>query len=201
VNALGVFARAPVAGQVKRRLALDVGAEAAAALYRKIGLQVMHAVTGPAHRTTVWFTPAGAEPALREWFRGVDGVAYRPQTDGDLGARMDQALTRHFADGATRAVLVGTDGPGVDAGVVGQAFGGLEAADLVLGPALDGGYYLIGLTRPAPELFRGIGWSTPGVLAQTEARARSLGLAVSRLGPLRDVDTAADARALGLLNS
>jgi glycosyltransferase A (GT-A) superfamily protein (DUF2064 family) len=71
----------------------------------------------------------------------------------------------------------------------------------VLGPALDGGYYRIGLTRPAPELFRGIGWSTPGVLAQTEARARSLGLAVSRLGPLRDVDTAADARALGLLNS
>jgi hypothetical protein len=98
-------------------------------------------------------------------------------------------------------VLIGTDCPGITPGILGQAFAALRTADLVLGPATDGGYYLIGLRAPQPHLFRQMAWSTDQVFRVTVQRAGALGCSCRVLRPLRDVDTVADARALGLLRA
>ena len=93
---------------------------------------------------------------------------------------------------ASQACVVGTDVPDLDAGLVEESFDTLSRADVVIGPATDGGYYLMALQRPIPELFEDIPWSTPEVLDRTLEAAHSLGLSVCTLKTLRDVDTAAD---------
>ena len=133
---------------------------------------------------------------MRAWLRGPRVSSFRPQVNGDLGCRLQAAFASHFAEGAARVVVIGSD-----CQIVVQAFRALEHCDVVLGPALDGGYYLLGLKGPHPSLFDAIPWSSARVLAATEARARTLSLATSRLALLRDVDTLTDARALGLVPS
>ena len=198
---LVVFARAPERGRVKTRLAASVGEAAALACYRELGRAVVDAVRAPtgeggraAWRTVVAHTPPDGAPALAAWLDpdGRGALAYEPQVDGDLGARMRAAVERALAAGAPRVVVVGTDCPDVDAAVVGEALAALDAADVVLGPALDGGYYLVGVRHPRPEIFAGVPWSTPHTLAVTLQRAQSAGLTVALLAPLRDIDTAAD---------
>lgn len=205
MRALGILAQAPVPGRVKARLAAEVGPSAAAEVYWQIGRRVIAAVATPGHRTTVWYAPAGEAAFIREWLDGVGRVELRPQPSGTLGARLAFAFARHFHDGAARrgggVVIVGSDCPGVDRRVVSEGFTALTRCDLVMGPTLDGGYYLLGLREPAPELFHQVRWGTGAVAAQTRARAATLGLRVQLLRPLRDVDTAQDARALGLLTT
>jgi uncharacterized protein len=197
---LGVFAKAPVPGQVKTRLAHDIGPVAAAALYRRLGRQVVAAAVGAGYRTIVWFTPPAGRDAVRTWLDGLGVAAFSPQANGNLGTRLAHAFGRSFAAGDCAVVIIGTDAPGVNRRIVAAAFRALRAHDVVLGPSLDGGYYLIGLSTPQPALFRAIPWSTRGVLRVTEGRARALGLSVRRLPPLRDIDRAQDARAMGLLS-
>jgi rSAM/selenodomain-associated transferase 1 len=196
---LGVFAKAPVPGRVKTRLARDIGSAAAAAVYRQLGRQIVAAAVGSGYRTIVWFTPATGRDAVRAWLDGFDAVVFCPQASGNLGTRLAHAFGRSFASGDRAVVIIGTDAPGVDRHIVKEAFRALRGHDLVLGPSLDGGYYLIGLSAPQPALFRAIPWSTKDVLRVTEGRARGLGLTFRLLRPLRDVDKAGDARALGLL--
>jgi len=136
--------------------------------------------------------------AVRAWLDGLGAAAFRPQAGGNLGTRLAYAFGHAFAAGDDAVVIIGTDAPGVNRRIVTAAFRALRAHDLVLGPSLDGGYYLIGLSSPQPALFREIPWSTGAVLRATQTRARALGLRATVLGPLRDVDTARDARALGL---
>jgi glycosyltransferase A (GT-A) superfamily protein (DUF2064 family) len=109
------------------------------------------------------------------------------------------AFGRHFREGASRVVLIGSDCPGVDRLTVQHAFEALAENDVVLGPSEDGGFYLIGLAAPAPGLFRRVAWSTGAVLTQTIRNAERLGLRVGLLPALRDIDTAEDALALGWL--
>jgi len=196
---LGVFVKAPVPGRVKTRLAAEVGVHRAAEIYRGLGRRVVSACVGTGHDTVVWFAPPLAGPAVCEWLKDLTVAAYRSQVSGSLGARLDAAFRRHFHEGARRVIIIGSDCPGVDAGLVSRALGMLDQHDLVLGPAHDGGYYLIGLRAPAPQLFQDIAWSTEAVLEQTVARARQLGLGAAILPMLRDVDSASDARALGVL--
>jgi hypothetical protein len=139
----------------------------------------------------VFFEPAAAAADVRAWLPGVRLLA---QSGADLGARMADAFARAFARGASRVVLAGTDVPGLARETATAALSALDAADVVLGPAEDGGYYLVGLRAPAPALFSGMEWSTPGVLEETRARARAAGLAVHELAPLADVDTLDDLR-------
>lgn len=195
---LGIFAKVPIAGRVKTRLARDIGAAEATALYRRLGRQVLAATAGPGYRTTVWFTPPSGRDAVRTWLDGLGAAAFYAQAGGNLGTRLVHAFGRSFADGNGAVVIIGTDSPGVNRRIVAAAFRALSAHDLVLGPSLDGGYYLIGLSAPHPALFRSIPWSTKDVLRATEARAQALGLNFRLLAPLRDVDSVADARALGL---
>ena len=205
MRALGLLAQAPVPGRVKQRLAEEVGPSAAAEVYWQLGRRIVAAVAAPGHRTTVWYAPAGEADFVREWLEGLGRFELRPQPAGTLGARLAFAFARHFQEGAGRAgsgaVIVGTDCPGVDRRLVTEAFTALTRVDLVMGPTLDGGFYLLGLRAPAPGLFQDVRWGTGAVAAQTRARAAALGLRVQLLRPLRDVDTAQDARSLGLLTT
>jgi len=194
-DTLLVFAKAPVEGRVKTRLAQDVGAPAATRYYRALARRVVDQVRGGEYRIRICFDPPGALETVQEWL-GPLGVEFRPQSPGTLGDRMHQALAGCKAAGG-RACVIGTDAPGVHRALVEEAFFLLEDADVVFGPALDGGYYLLALRRPDPELFRGIPWSTPRVLQASLDRARAAGLRVALLPPLPDMDTHADLLAAG----
>lgn len=185
-----VFAKAPDPGRVKTRLAREVGEEEAAKIYAALARHVVDEVRGGPYRTEICFTPPEAGDRVRGWL-GVAGLSFHPQSEGDLGARMERAIRRSLEE-SHAVVVVGTDAPQVTSSLVERAFQELREADLVLGPALDGGYYLIGLKRPRPELFRAIPWSTSEVLEATLFRARSLGLKTHMLPALRDVDSLED---------
>lgn len=190
-----VFARAPVCGAVKTRLARDVGDARALELYRWLGARVFGglASTSRAYRLTVAFTPDDARAAVQDWLPGAD--EYVAQAPGDLGARMAGALADAHARGHTRAVVVGTDCPAVTQGRVTAALAALWQVPCVLGPALDGGYYLIGATGALP-VFADMAWGTDAVLATTRTRLRKGGLLWEELPVERDIDTVDDLPAL-----
>lgn len=200
-RALLVFLKQPEPGRVKTRLVPPLGAQDAAAFYRVLA-EAELAGTRPVadeYRRRLCFTPAAARDAIFTWLSGagllVHGDVLEPQARGDLGERMAAAFEAAFAAGARRVAVVGTDVPWLDGTVVVQALEELATHDAVVGPAADGGYYLLALREPQPALFDGIAWSGPQVLATTLARAARLGLGVRRLQMLRDVDTLADVRA------
>ena len=187
-RALVVFVKHPAPGTVKTRLAAAVGPEAAASLYRALAERVLEATTPRAgeYERLVFFDPPEALAEMRAWLPGVRLVA---QSAGDLGARLTDATARAFARGASRVAAVGTDVPGLARDTVLAALDALDAADVAIGPTEDGGYYLLALPQPRPELFAGIAWSTSSVAAETRARAAAAGLVVHELPVLRDVDT------------
>jgi rSAM/selenodomain-associated transferase 2/rSAM/selenodomain-associated transferase 1 len=189
-STLLVFAKAPVPGRVKTRLAVDVGDEEAARIYSRLGKTVVDQVKTGSYRTVICFDPPTAGDAIGSWL-GTEGLSFAPQSEGELGSRMEKAVEEALRT-ARKVVVVGTDAPDVTRGVAEEAFGKLDGADLVLGPATDGGYYLIGMKGLIPGLFEGIPWSTPEVLEATLDRARALGLRVELLSPLQDVDTLED---------
>jgi uncharacterized protein len=184
-----VFLKAPRAGEVKTRLAKTLGPDAACAAYRQLAerlwKELAHLPGGELR-----FSPDDAASEIQSWL-GRSWPA-RPQGDGDLGQRMQAAFADAFADGATRVVIVGADCPQVTAADVRQAWNELKSHDVVLGPAMDGGYWLIGLARPQAALFQGITWSSDKVLGQTLQRARTAGLRIQLLRILSDVDTERD---------
>ncbi len=190
-----LFAKAPRAGRVKTRLAREIGEARAVELYRAIGRSVATAVA-EAYSLTVWFDPPDAEEEMRAWLGDHE---CRPQPDGDLGERMAFAFAEHFASGERPVIGIGADVPGISAPVIADAERLLEQADVVLGPALDGGYYLIGLPAPRDALFQRIPWGSSRVFRATEERCEALGMRAARLAPLRDIDTREDLDALGSL--
>lgn len=188
--AILVFVRAPEAGRVKTRLAAEVGPEAALRVYVRLAEHTLREARAAGAAVRVHFTPAGAEDAVRRWLG--EGVAYLPQAEGGLGERMRRAFEEAFAAGHGRVVIVGSDLPGLSAGLLRQALALLERNEAVLGPAADGGYYLLGLRRAVPEAFQGIPWSTGEVLARTVERLRAAGVEPVLLETLGDVDEAED---------
>ncbi len=193
-DVLLVFVKHPQPGAAKTRLIPALGAENAAALYQVLAEEEIRSTRpqGGEYRRLFFFAPEEAAEEVSGW---LPGERLLPQLGGDLGARMVAAFAAAFAAGARRAAIVGTDVPWVSRDLVLEAFAGLKEHDVVLGPAQDGGYYLMALSRHRPALFDGIAWSTPGVLAATAERAGALGLSVRLLEPLRDIDTIEDLRA------
>ena len=193
-RALIVFLKHPEPGAVKTRLAPALGAEVAAALYRALAEEVLMATVPRSgeYETLVFFDPPGAAKAMRAW---LPGMRLRPQCAGDLGARMTAAFARAFERGARRVAIIGTDAPAVTRETAAGALTALDEADVVVGPAEDGGYYLLALRAPCPELFENVAWSTPAVLEETLARAATAGLRVRQLRRLRDIDTLEDVQA------
>lgn len=190
MNHIAVFARWPEPGRVKTRLSPALPPALACELHRAMLGDALAAAAGARaeSRTLVW----ADAPAQRSAFAAPPGFEVRDQSGADLGARLEHAFAGMLRGPDDRAVILGADCPDLDPARIGAAFESLAARDLVLGPARDGGYVLIGLARPAPGLFRDIVWSTSGVLGQTLERASELGLRVARLAPLDDLDTPAD---------
>jgi uncharacterized protein len=188
-----VFAKAPRVGQVKTRLAKGVGAPRAVEIYRRMGREVVDRLRGGSWRTVIYFDPPGARTAMEDWL-GVESLTFHPQEGEDLGARLTRAF-QHASHQAGPMCVVGTDIPDLHGGLVETAFQRLEAEggpQVVLGPAKDGGYYLLALRSPEPRLFQGIRWSTSRVREQTMDRARELELSVEELPVLADVDRVDD---------
>jgi rSAM/selenodomain-associated transferase 1 len=193
LRAVLVFVRAPEPGRVKTRLAAAVGPEAALRVYRRLAehtLREAAALAGEGVQVRVHHTPADAGDAVRAWLGA--GPVYLPQAEGDLGMRMEDAFARAFAAGMERVVIVGSDLPDVSASLLRRAFDLLDAHPAVLGPARDGGYYLLGLSKMIDGIFDGIAWSTPDVLSSTLARFRAAGIEPAMLEELVDVDEVGD---------
>jgi rSAM/selenodomain-associated transferase 1 len=190
-DVLLTFVKEPRPGRVKSRLAAALGARGAAVVSRILAERVLARTRprGDEYERWVLFDPPEAQAAMAAW---LPGEILLPQTEGDLGARMGAAFDEAFRRRARRAVLIGTDVPAIDGEDVLEAIESLDSHDLAIGPAADGGYYLIALREPHPELFRGVAWSTPGVLEATLERAARLARGVRVLRTLRDVDTVED---------
>ena len=194
-----LFAKAPVAGEVKTRLAVDIGEDAALALYLAMLRRVFETArcSGLAP-VRLW---AASNPDHKEFTALCDVRHIRRQQGSDLGERMRHAVATELAAAGVEAVLIiGSDCPSLTAEYLDEALAALASGcDLVLGPARDGGYVLIGLRQARAELFSGIDWGSDRVLQQTLARARKLGLKSHLLAQRRDVDTVADLASLQTL--
>jgi len=184
-----VFVKAPRLGMVKTRIAKTEGDESALMIYRVLVETVLNHLTSFPH-VELRFTPDDAANEIERWRQ--PGWLLHPQGTGDLGARMERAFAQSFSAGARHVVIIGSDCPHATGNDVQAAFAALSQNDLVLGPATDGGYWLIGLSRPQPSLFTEMTWSTDTVLTATMAHARTAGLRVHLLRELADVDTAED---------
>ncbi len=186
-DALLVFIKNPEAGKVKTRLARSVGAESALAIYRALLTHTRQtALTLPVRRLLFYSSFVDQQD---DW--PADHFEKHLQQGYDLGARMDQAFRLALAN-ASRAVLIGSDCASLTPAIIRQAFSRLRSYDYVLGPALDGGYYLIGMRRPSPTLFTGIRWSTSTVLQETLTKIEKLGKRYFLLPALSDIDTLED---------
>lgn len=187
-----VFARAPTPGQTKTRLIPALGAEGAAALHARLIRHTLRvAGEAGADRVELWCSPDTRDHFFEACAQRY-GVVLRDQAGGDLGARMGAALADARATGE-HAVLVGSDCPAMTAAHLRRAMDWLASGvELVLGPAQDGGYVLIGAGRPEPTLFTDMPWGSERVLAETLARAREAGLVVQCLEPLPDLDRPED---------
>ncbi len=194
---VAILAKAPVAGLAKTRLTPALGAAGAARVQRRFTRDTVDTVHAAALGSVVlWCAPAATHRFFRA-LRHVHGTVCLTQPAGDLGLRMGQACDRHFADHpGMPLLLVGTDCPVLAPGHLQQAAFALTRHDVVLIPAEDGGYVLIGLRKPIPQVFEGIAWSTPQVLAQTRDQLRGAGASWHEMKPLWDVDEPADWRRL-----
>jgi len=194
-----IMAKQPLAGQVKTRLCPPLAPDEAARLYGLFIQAIVEDTTrlarepGPGRaEVALAHTPAGAEAALRELVPAA--LPLFAQSEGDLGERLAAIFDGLLAKGHEQVLVIGSDCPDLPCELIHDAIARLAdpAVDLVLGPSPDGGYYLVGLKRPAPALFAGMAWSTEKVLAATLERARGLGLAVAMIQPWQDIDTHAD---------
>jgi rSAM/selenodomain-associated transferase 1 len=193
---VAVFLQAPRPGTVKTRLASAIGDRQALRLYRVMASRTLAAVRQAGFDATIWFAPADAAIEMRRWL----GEAWdlRPQASGDLGTRL--AAAEQSAERGRGWLAIGGDCPRLDGELLRVAAAVVARGEVALGPSEHGGCYLIGGRTPLPPgLFEGIPWSTRGVLAEIRARLIHAGVAWRELPTLREVDTAEDARAEGLL--
>ncbi len=188
-NALIIFARYPEAGKVKTRLAASVGNDKAAAFYKAWAEKIFFESKRSkliTHRYLFYSEPDDGEK-MKSWTN--NGFLLYPQKGLGLGERIKQAFNKVFDDKMLGAIIVGTDSPDLTGDIIDKAVMQLEKYDVVIGPAEDGGYYLLGMKRFYPELFDGIHWSTTYVLNQTVQKIEELGLSYYRLPVLMDIDT------------
>ncbi len=193
-KAVLLFVKFPEQGKVKTRLASVLGEAKTLELYRNFVLDVLDVLRGADARCQVWYHPESAKKEMKRWLG--DNYEYYPQKGEDLGQRMKNAFKKAFRQGYREAVLVGSDIPDLTPGIIGDAFSELDSHDSVMGPAQDGGYYLIGFGRDSfyPALFDGIRWSGPGVFDGTMHAMESAGATVGLLPELSDIDTIYDLR-------
>ncbi len=188
-----IFTRYPEPGKTKTRLIPALGAEGAANLQ----FQMTETTIIKANKLSnmmsllVEIRFAGGNFQLMKNWLGSD-LKYQEQGTGNLGERITRAFESAFNQGMKYVVIIGTDCPSLTPGMMLQAFAKLTQSDVIIGPATDGGYYLIGLKKIIPELFQGINWGTSVVLSQTVAIAQNINLAIDYLPELSDIDRPED---------
>jgi rSAM/selenodomain-associated transferase 1 len=193
-NHLIVFAKRPLAGYAKTRLGEKIGLEQAAGVYGRLLYQCLLALV----------ELRGDDVSIELSLASSDDVPYfrlafpefrvNSQTSGDLGNRFAKSFKKAFGQGAAAVVVIGTDIPELDRSIIQSAFAALDDHDVVIGPDMDGGYYLIGTRLKTATLFENIDWSTERVFQQTERLILTQGLSTFYLPTLADVDTEADFR-------
>ncbi|WP_404309470.1 TIGR04283 family arsenosugar biosynthesis glycosyltransferase [Neorhodopirellula lusitana] len=184
-----VFSRYPEPGVTKTRMIPALGPERAALLQQALTKRTLDVVNrfGADHPCDLEVRFAGGESARMSLMFGA-GLSYRSQSEGDLGQRLVDAFATAFKEGVTRVVVVGSDCPEIDSAILDEAINALSHADVVLGPAIDGGYYLIGLSTNQPHLFQQIDWGGVNVFRQTIEKAKQSRCKVHCLRTLSDVD-------------
>ena len=193
-NRIIIFTRYPEPGRTKTRLIPELGKQGAADLQKKMAEKIVRAVsrfceTEEAEMEIRYY--GGSQEKMKQWL-GPE-VRITPQGEGDLGEKMSRAFSEAFSAEARNVALIGADCPGIDADILGKAFESLKkSAEVVFGPAEDGGYYLIGMNRHFPELFKDIPWGTQRVCELTKKKILQLGLRYSETAELRDVDRPED---------
>ncbi|MGI8982713.1 MAG: TIGR04282 family arsenosugar biosynthesis glycosyltransferase [Pirellulaceae bacterium] len=192
---LGMFAKHWQPGAVKTRLAASIGNEAAGSLQRHFVQTLLSRCQNIADHHVLCFTPANSADSFRQLDLGC--WTLEPQVSGDLGSRMQEYFSVALATRDTpRNVLIGSDSPDLPLEYLAEAFDELRAFPVVLGPTVDGGYYLIGLSQAVPPIFDDIPWSTPEVWPQTIARLTAAGIPYHVLPQWYDVDDLAGLRRL-----
>jgi rSAM/selenodomain-associated transferase 1 len=191
-----LFVKLPEHGKVKSRLAKGMDEDLVIRLYENMVLDTIDMLSRGRFPFRICFTPADAHDRIVNWL----GREYRalPQTGDDLGERMEKAFEHLFSEDVEQALLIGSDIPGLNARVMDTAFTALLTHDAVLGPAKDGGYYLIGFNKTsfAPDIFHGMVWSTGTVFQETMDKLHDASVKVHVLPALTDVDTVDDLKKL-----
>lgn len=185
-----IFVKYPEAGSVKTRLAQSIGEERAASLYRLFVELLLKRISDTSFERLIFYSPAEKRGKLSGWLGG--GLRLFPQRGDNLGQRLSNAFQFAFREGARKVVIVGTDIPLLDKEVILTAFQRLEDSQCVIGPSLDGGYYLLGLSHFDAKIFQNINWGTDKVLNETLQAVKHLGLAYSLLAECFDVDDIED---------
>lgn len=186
---LVIFVKAPHVGHVKTRLAANIGESAACAAYKKMVEHLMGNLRA-LDTVEIRFSPDNAVEELREWLG--ERFEFQAQGNGDLGERLQRAFRESFAHGFSRVVIIGSDCPQLTCKDIVSAWNELACKDVVLGPAADGGYWLIGLRSNQAALFQNIPWSSEVVLETTLNRIRDAKLSYHFLRTLSDIDTEND---------
>lgn len=189
------FVRNPERGEVKTRLAATLSQNVARDLYRCFILDMLSALGSTGFPITICYYPEDGRDDIERLVG--EGYAFQPQYGEDLGERMKNGMVDSFAQGFDRAIVIGSDIPDLPGAFIQESFAALETYDSVLGPSLDGGYYLIGFQRATflPEAFQGVQWGTEIALRQTLAIFRDNQRTAYLLPYLRDIDTPEDLRA------
>jgi rSAM/selenodomain-associated transferase 1 len=183
MNVVALFLKAPVLGMVKTRLAKTLGDEAALMAYTDLVEFLLKQVR--VNRIHIHYTPKDPEPMLR-WLG--DAYSYVAQVGSGLGERLIHAMELEFAAGADKLIFLGGDCPYVDQARLDDAFAALDDHDVVMGPATDGGYYLIGMKHILPELFTDVPWGTEAVFQRSVEICGQNGYSYALLPEESDVD-------------
>jgi rSAM/selenodomain-associated transferase 1 len=184
-----VYGREPIAGRAKTRLAASIGDEAAADLYRVLLARSIHEAVSAGFHVVLALS---GKPAVA--WQPPSGVALEIQRGVDLGERLRNTFDRRFSEGWSRVIVVGSDCPAMTASHIRSAATALERSDVVVGPAEDGGYWLIGQRTPGTDLFTDVPWSSRRTMEATRRRLLEGGVSWTEVEQLSDVDTIEDLR-------
>ncbi|HYF32975.1 MAG TPA: TIGR04282 family arsenosugar biosynthesis glycosyltransferase [Chitinophagaceae bacterium] len=184
-----IFTKNLVYGRVKTRLAATIGDQSAFEVYKAL-IAHTYSVTRPLHIDKAIFY----DSYIEQDDAGTEGFQKLVQQGNDLGERMSNAFAQVLADGYEKAVVIGADCPELDEAILKKAFELLNRHDVVIGPAADGGYYLLGIKKLYAGLFTGISWSSPAAFDETIGKCKAYGLSIAQLPVLHDVDYESDLR-------
>ncbi len=189
-----IFTRFPEAGKTKTRLISTLGPEGAAQFQKEMTEATLKTVNGLKNTSIEIRFEGGDKGLIKNWLGKQFSI--EPQGPGDLGKKMERAFEESFDEGKNRIIIIGTDCPSITPEIIQNAFMALNDNDLALGPAKDGGYYLIGLRNKVPQLFQDIRWGTEEVFQKTFDVAKKLGLGIYLAETLSDIDRPEDLHVL-----